>query len=188
MGKLPGRAHLLTSKESLAIMLEKRQKKKEEEKAKERRKLVCVEKKLLREIEMKKAEECELKVIEKKRKAAEAEVERKKKQEEREIKANERQNISIEKQRAAKIKHKQKEQEKNKQKFTKVCYKEQESLCNPSQIDNILCMLCFRNYTDDLVESGTQTRDWIQCISCKRWMHEDCASKDEDKSNCVWCM
>ena len=38
-----------------------------------------------------------------------------------------------------------------KQKFTKVCYKVQESLCNPSQIDNILCMLCFRNYTDDLV-------------------------------------
>ena len=45
MGKPPGRACVLTSKESLAITLEKERKKKEEEEAKERRKLEHVEKK-----------------------------------------------------------------------------------------------------------------------------------------------
>ena len=61
MGKPPGRARVLTSKESLAITLEKEQKKKEEEEAKERRKLERIEKKLQRDYEMKKkAEEREL--------------------------------------------------------------------------------------------------------------------------------
>ena len=43
----------------------------------------------------------------------------------------------------------------------------------------------YGNYADDLDESGTQIRDWFQCTSCKKWMHEDCASKDEEVFNCV---
>ena len=151
------------------MMLEKEQKKKEEEEAKEQRKLERVEKTLQRETEMKKkAEERELKAIEKKRKAAEAEAEREKKQE-REMKAIERQKIAEEKQKAAEARRKQKKLKNGTQNFTKVFVTKSKSRCapQPAKSDSDVCMVCFGNYADDLDESGTQTRDWIQCTSCK---------------------
>ena len=187
-GKPPGGARVLTSEESLAMMLEKEQKKKEEEEAKERRKLERVEKKLKRETEMKKkAEERELKAIEKKTKAAEAEAEREKKQKEREMKAIERQEIAEEKQKAAEARHKQKELKNGTQNFTKIFVTRSKSRCapQPAKSDSDVCMVCFGNYADDLDESGTQTRDWIQCTSCKRL----CFQRQRGVQLCVfvWC-
>ena len=212
-GKPPGRARVLTSEESLAMMLEKEQKKKEEEEAKERRKLERVEKKLQRETEMKKkAEERELKAIEKKRKAAEAEAEREKKQKEREMKAIERQKMAEEKQKAAEARSKQKELKNGTQNFTKVFVTRSKSCCapqpaksdnftkvfatrsksrcapQPAKNDSDVCTVCFGNYADDLDESGTQARDWIQCTSCKKWMHEDCAPKTKRSSIVCVCV
>ena len=153
-----------------------------------------------------------MKAIEKKRKAAEAEAEREKKQKEREMKAIERQKIAEEKQKAAEARSKQKELKNGTQNFTKVFVTRSKSRCapqpaksdnftkvfvtrsksrcapQPAKSDSDVCMVCFGNYADDLDESGTQARDWIQCTSCK---HEDCASKDEDLGVqlCVfvWC-
>ena len=82
------------------------------------------------------------------------------------MKAIERQKISEEKQRAAEIKHKPKEQEKISKRL--LVTRSKSRCATQAKIDNDVCMLCFVNYTD---ESGTQARDWIQCISCKRWMH-----------------
>ena len=72
--------------------------------------------------------------------------------------------------------------------FTKVFVTRSKSRCTPqpAKSDSDVCMVCFGNYADDFDESGTQARDWIQCTSCKKWMHEDCASKDEEEFNCVF--
>ena len=188
--KTPRNARVLTSEQSLAIMKEKEQKKKEEEEAKQKRKQEREEKKVQREADKKKkAEERELKAIERKRKAAEAEAERERKRKERELKA-------LEKQKMAEEKHKQKELKKGKQPFIKVFTTRSKSGYAPqhSESGSDECMLCFGNYSDDLEVSadGTPTRSWVECTSCKKWMHEDCAATDE-KGNfvcvcvCVWC-
>lgn len=180
-GKSPGSARVLTSEESLAMIIEKEQKKKEEEEAKEKRKQERAEKKLQREADKKKkAEERELKAIERKKKAAEAEAERERKRKERELKA-------LERQKADKEKQKQKEKRKSKQAFTKVFTTRSKSAgyapqhCESGSDE---CTVCFGKFTDDIDPStdGAPERDWIQCTSCDKWMHEDCATRGEEGS------
>ena len=100
-GSKPGPAQVLTSEQSLQLLMEKEKKKKEEEEAKEGRKREREEKRKLREENKKKAEEKQKKIEERKRKVEEkAKVqelkrsERKKKNDNIEISFKEKQTTS----------------------------------------------------------------------------------------------
>ena len=52
------------------------------------------------------------------------------------------------------------------------------------------CTVCFGEYADDLTTDGAPVKSWVQCTDeeCKKWMHEDCVSKDsEDNLACPVC-
>ena len=169
--KPPGSARVLTSAQSLAIMKEKELKKREEEEAKIQRKREREEKKTLREAEKeKKAKERELKAIERQKKAEEkaAEIEERRKQ--RELKKN----------------------QSSKKGFTKVFVTRSKSGYAPqnSESGTNECAVCFGLYSDDVSTDGTPAREWVQCVNkeCSKWMHADCASKDEEGSSvCIIC-
>ena len=162
--KPPGGARVLTSEQSLAIILEKEKKKREEEEAKELRKKEREEKK------------------------AQREAEKKQKAEERELKAIERQKRQAEKTAAAEEKRKQREAKKKEKGISKVFITRSRSGhgAEHSESSTNECTVCFGSYNDDVSEDGTPVREWVQCPdeSCSKWMHEDCAVKDQD-GRCV---
>lgn len=91
----------------------------------------------------------------------------------------------MEKQKAAEEKLKQKGAKKSKQAFTKVFVTRSKSAGyapQHSESGSDECTICFGKFSDDVdpCTSGTPTRDWIQCTSCEKWMHEDCATRDEE--------
>ena len=176
--KPPGSARVLTSAESLTMIIEKEQKKKEEEEAKEARKRER-EEKLQREAEKeRKAKERELKRAwplkgrEKRLKLLQTERQRK-------------QNYRAVKPRA--------EKPKKRQGVSKVFVTRSKTASGYApqhhESGNNECTLCFRNYNDDLSDDGTLTREWIQCTDdvCGKWMHEDCPPKNEDGCSVCPC-
>ena len=178
--KPPGSARVLTSEQSLAILKEKEQKKRDEEAAKEQRKIDREVKRVQRETEQKKkAEQRELKAAEKMRRAAELEVEKKRKAEERERKAEERRKKAMEIEGKRKLRKNKCTQSVNKVFVTrsKSGYALQHSESSTNE-----CMMCFGSYSDDLSAEGTPMKEWVQCTSeaCSKWMHEECATKNED--------
>ena len=162
--KQPGGARVLTSEQSLAMILEKEKKKREEEAAKELRKKEREEKKVQRE------------------------AEKQQKAKERELKAIERQKKQAEKTAAAEEKRKQREAKKKEKSINKVFVTRSRSGCaaEHSESSTNECTVCFGLYSDDLSEDGAPAREWIQCPdeSCSKWMHEYCAAKDQD-GHCV---
>ena len=158
--KQPGAARVLTSEESLAMLLEK-EKKREEEEAKVKRKQDREEKRLKREKEKEmKAKERELKAIERQQKAAE---------------------------KAALIEERKQQREARKAakpKVSKTFLTRSKTACGPqhSETSSNECTVCFGNYDDDMSDDGTPAKVWVQCTSsnCGKWMHEDCTGKDQD--------
>ena len=170
-GKKPGPARVLTSQESLEMFAEKERKKKEEEEAKERKKREREEKRILKEEE-------------KKKKAAEKE----KREEERKRKAEEKA-----KERELKLLEKKKKEEARKENKKEFMTRSKKKAASGPQMEESTsneCTVCFGEYADDLTTDGAPVKSWVQCTDeeCKKWMHEDCVSKDsEDNLACPVC-
>ena len=182
--KPPGGARVLTSEQSLALLVDKEKKKREEEEAKEQRKREREEKKQQREEEKKrKSEERERKKAEREQKTKELEERRQQRQEE------------------LKQKREQREQAKERKKFesgvTKgkkvfvtrsVSRRQENEGYAPQNCESTSneCTICFGNYSDDLDLDGSPTRGWVECTDpdCNKWMHEDCATRDDGLHVC----
>ena len=178
--KSPGLARVLTSEESLAMLKEKERKKKEEEEEKQKRKKESEKKRLEREALMK-------------RKAEEKAAERQKKKEEKLAEQKERKRQLLEKKmekgkKKIDLEGKRKQQEK--QKIPGKVYPLRHSVSNNEKakcayLPENVCSLCSGNYEDDISPDGTLLAGWIQCTSCKLWMHEECAREiNGDEISC----
>ena len=49
--------------------------------------------------------------------------------------------------------------------------------------------VCFGSYDDDLNSDGTLLCEWVQCTNsdCQKWMHEDCAAREDSCLVCAVC-
>ena len=127
-------------------------------------------------------EEREKKKIERQQKAEELEEKRKQRQEELKRKREERQR---EKERKELERGVSRGVLKKKVFVTRSVSKTQESEgyapqnCESTSNE---CTICFGSYSDDLDSDGTPMRVWVECTNpdCKKWMHEDCTSRDEN--------
>ena len=179
-GKKPGPARVLTSQQSLEMLVEKGRKKQEEEAEKERKKREREEKRKLRvEMNMRKAEERKVRIEERKGKAEE-------KAQEQELKRLER-----EKKKELEFKCKQWEQKKNSG-FSKtfITRSKTKDSCAPQNEDNASseCTVSVGEYQDDLSPDGVPMKTWVQCTNeeCQKWMHEDCITRNsEDNLVCI---
>ena len=48
------------------------------------------------------------------------------------------------------------------------------------------CSVCMGKYEDDFVDDELQA-EWIRCTNCRKWMHEDCHSVEQETYVCVLC-
>ena len=46
-------------------------------------------------------------------------------------------------------------------------------IIDDTDIDTNTCCACFETYDDDVKKANG--REWIECMSCSRWLHEDCS-------------
>ena len=181
--KSPGLVRVLTSEESLAMLKEKERKKKEEEEEKQKRKNEREKKHLEREALMKrKAEEKEKKAAERQKKKEEKLAEQKERKQQLLEKKMEKGKKKID------LEGKRKQQEK--QKIPGKVYPLRHSVSNNEKakcayLPENVCWLCSGNYEDDISPDGTLLTGWIQCTSCKLWMHEQCAREiNGDEISC----
>ena len=166
------KARLLTSEESLKILVEKENKKREEIEMKERRNKEREEKKKLREAEAKrKAEERAKKSAERARKAEEKASEKTRKLEERARKAEEK---AAERARKAGGKVQVTSNSKAASETRQRASRQRATNTLPvrsEDIDSNVCCTCFHTYEEDVaLETGTE---WLKC-ACGRWLHEVC--------------
>ena len=160
-----GKAHVLTSRECLRLMLEKEEEKKKQEKERRKQK---------RELKKKqKEEEQKRKAEEKVRKAAEREAAKALK----EVTKAERQAAKAEREKKKEV-QKSCESGKKRQACPVAATPRPKRTKLKENVDNSinadLCCVCFGSYQEDV---GTG-REWLQW-SCSRWIHEDCVD-DED--------
>ena len=145
-------ARVLTSEDSLSMLMMKEKQKRELEEAKEKRKKEREEKKKAKE------EENKRKAEEKVRKAEEKRKEQEKKQKLKRTKKNtlRQQDDSLS--------------------------DSTEDGVQGNEILSDECAICFGLYEDDLSTTGKLEKDWVQCTNhtCQKWMHAECLEQDED--------
>lgn len=169
----PKSARVLTSAQSLEILVQKEQKKKEEQEEKERKKLEREQKRQQKEREKaQKQQEKQAKKAEMEAKKAEKEAEKRRKMEERE----------------------KKKAEKRATKPTK-----QYPMRRSAEKENVeperhgasgdVCTVCCGAYSDDIDDDGEVSADWIQCteVECGVWSHVDCLEREARGFVCASC-
>ena len=186
------KARLLTSEESLKILVEKENNKREEIEMKERRNKEREEKKKLMEAEAKrKAEERAKKLAERARKAEEKASEKTRKLEERARKAEEKASEKTRKLEERARKAEEKAAERARKAGGKVQAMSNSKAASETRqrasrqratntlpvrsedIDSNVCCTCFHTYEEDVaLETGTE---WLKC-ACGRWLHEVCVA------------
>ena len=155
-------ARVLTSAESLSLLIEKEKKKREEEEAKEKRK-----------------EERE-----RKRKEKEAEKQRK-----AEMKKKKDENATKKPSKSKRSNAKKAPVSPDPPSDSESQRSADEEGIQSHEISSNECAVCFGLYQDDLSSTGKLLTEWVQCTnkSCMKWMHIQCIHLSEELYSCGVC-